>query len=116
MIDPATCIFCKIVAGQIPAKIVARTDHALAFLDLNPQAPTHALVVPLRHVEHLGEFVDSATSEEAHDLFALASQIGREASETGYRVVTNEGRDAGQTVFHLHLHVLAGRALGWPPG
>ncbi len=116
MSDPATCIFCKIVAGQIPAKIVARTDHALAFLDLNPQAPTHALVIPLRHVEHLGEFVESATPEEAHDLFSLASQIGREASETGYRVVTNEGRDGGQTVFHLHLHVLAGRALGWPPG
>jgi histidine triad (HIT) family protein len=116
MSDPATCIFCKIVAGQIPAKIVARTDHALAFLDLNPQAPTHALVIPLRHVEHLGEFVESATPEEAHDLFSLASQIGREASDTGYRVVTNEGPDAGQSVFHLHLHVLAGRALGWPPG
>jgi histidine triad (HIT) family protein len=112
----ATCIFCKIVAGEIPARILAKTDHALAFADLNPQAPTHALVIPLRHVEHLGEFVDSATAEEVHDLFLLASTIGREVTGNGYRVVTNEGVDGGQTVYHLHLHVLAGRAMGWPPG
>ena len=116
MSDPATCLFCKIVAGSVPAKIVARTDYALAFADLNPQAPTHALVIPLRHVEHLGEFVDSASPAEAHDLFALASKIGREVTGNGYRVVTNEGVDGGQTVYHLHLHVLAGRAMGWPPG
>ncbi len=116
MSDPSTCIFCKIAAGTIPAKVLAKTSHALAIADLNPQAPTHALVIPFRHVEHLGEFVDTATAEETHDLFSLASKIGREVTGNGYRVVTNEGADGGQTVYHLHLHVLAGRAMGWPPG
>ncbi len=111
-----SCIFCKIAAGTIPARIIGKTEYALAFLDLNPQAPTHALVIPLRHVEHLSEFVDSASPDEAHDLFALASKIGREATNSGYRVVTNEGSDGGQTVYHLHLHVLAGRQMSWPPG
>lgn len=116
MSDPATCPFCKIVAGTIPATVIERTTHAVAFADLNPKAPTHVLVVPARHAEHLGEFVATASPQEAHDLFALAAKIGAASSSSGYRVVTNEGPDAGQSVFHLHLHVLAGRALGWPPG
>jgi histidine triad (HIT) family protein len=110
------CIFCKIVRGEIPAQEVARTEEAVAFRDLNPQAPTHLLVVPLRHADNLGDFVAAAERDEVGHLFALAAQVGRDASSDGYRVVVNEGRDGGQTVPHLHLHVLAGRRLSWPPG
>jgi histidine triad (HIT) family protein len=110
------CIFCKIFAGEIPAKEVERTDDVLVFRDLNPQAPHHLLVIPKRHATDLGDFVAAARSEEVGDLFAAASRAGRAASPSGYRVVVNEGVDAGQTVFHLHLHVLAGRNLDWPPG
>jgi len=110
------CPFCKIVSGQIPAEIVTRSAHSIAFRDLNPKAPAHLLVIPERHARDLGEFVATASADEVADLFKLASDVGRAASPTGYRVVTNEGVDAGQSVFHLHLHVLAGRALAWPPG
>jgi histidine triad (HIT) family protein len=109
------CIFCRIVAGTIPAKEVARTPQAVAFRDLHPQAPVHVLVIPTRHVASL------ATADDAAELGALltlcadvARQEGLEAG--GYRVVTNIGRDGGQTVGHLHLHVLGGRPLDWPPG
>jgi histidine triad (HIT) family protein len=114
--DSADCIFCRIVRGEIPAQEVARTDEALAFRDLNPQAPTHILVVPLRHAANLGDFVAAAERDEVGHVLALASRLGREASPNGYRVVVNEGADGGQTVHHLHLHVLAGRAMHWPPG
>jgi len=110
------CIFCKIFAGEISADVVSRSEDALVFRDLNPQAPTHLLAIPKRHVEHLEEFMAIATPDEVHALFALAAEAGAKASSSGYRVVTNQGVDAGQTVFHLHLHVLAGRRLGWPPG
>ncbi len=113
--DP-DCIFCKIASGAIPADVVARTPEAVAFRDLNPQAPSHVLVVPVRHAANLGDFVAAAEREEVGHLFALASEVGRKASPGGYRVVVNEGPDAGQSVFHLHLHVLAGRPLAWPPG
>jgi histidine triad (HIT) family protein len=112
----ANCLFCKIFRGEIPVQAVARTEDALAFRDLNPQAPSHVLVIPKRHVEHLSEFMAIASPEEVHALFALAAEVGTKASSGGYRVVTNQGVDAGQTVFHLHLHVLAGRAMRWPPG
>ena len=112
----ADCIFCKIFRKEIPANEVLRTDDALVFRDLNPQAPSHMLVIPRRHATDLGSFVAAAEPAEVGDLFALASQAGRAASPGGYRVVVNEGPDAGQTVFHLHLHVLAGRPLSWPPG
>ena len=112
----AKCIFCKIFDRSIPAKEVTRTDDVLVFEDLNPQAPTHLLVIPRRHAANLGEFVAAADPSEVGDLFAAASRAGRAASRGGYRIVVNEGVDAGQTVFHLHLHVLAGRALEWPPG
>jgi len=112
----ADCIFCRIVRREIPAQEVARTDEALAFRDLNPQAPTHILVVPLRHAANLGDFVAAAEHDEVGHVLALASRLGREASPNGYRVVINEGADAGQTVHHLHLHVLAGRPMHWPPG
>jgi histidine triad (HIT) family protein len=113
--DP-NCIFCKIFAGAIPSQEVLRTADVLAFRDLNPQAPEHLLVIPKRHAVDLGTFVAEADPAETGDLFAVASRVGRAASPGGYRVVVNEGPDAGQSVFHLHLHVLAGRALGWPPG
>jgi histidine triad (HIT) family protein len=116
MTDVTDCVFCKIFAGAIPADVVARTDDVLVFRDLNPQAPTHLLVIPKRHAADLGSFVAEASAAETGDLFAAASRAGRAASPGGYRVIVNEGRDAGQTVFHLHLHVLAGRALEWPPG
>lgn len=111
-----SCLFCKIVRGEIPAQIVARTDEAVAVRDISPQAPTHLLVIPTRHADNLGDFAETAPREELGELFAFAAQLGREAASGGYRVVANEGTEAGQTVFHLHIHVLAGRALGWPPG
>jgi len=111
-----TCVFCKIFRKEIPANEVLRTDDALIFRDLNAQAPTHLLVIPRRHAESLGDFVAAAEPHEVGDLFALASQAGRDASAGGYRIVVNEGPDAGQSVFHLHLHVLAGRHMAWPPG
>jgi histidine triad (HIT) family protein len=110
------CIFCKIFSGDVKADEVARTEDALVFRDLNPQAPVHLLVVPKRHAANLGDFVAAAEPREVGDLFALASQAGRNASAAGYRIVVNEGVEAGQTVFHLHLHVLAGRRMTWPPG
>ena len=114
-LDP-NCIFCKIVKGEIPAKEVARDEETLVLRDVNPKAPTHLLVIPTRHVTNLGDFAKTAEPHELGNLFALAAKYGREASPSGYRVVVNEGADAGQTVFHLHLHVLAGRAMSWPPG
>jgi histidine triad (HIT) family protein len=110
------CIFCKIVAGDIPADEVARTPEAIAIRDLNPVAPDHLLVIPVRHAKDLGDFVASGNEAETGAIFRLASQLGRQARGDGYRIVTNEGGDAGQTVFHLHVHVLAGRAMAWPPG
>jgi histidine triad (HIT) family protein len=109
------CLFCKIAAGQIPAAVVRRTDRALAFRDVHPQAPTHILVIPLEHVATLNEAKDPALLGE---LVAFARDVAREAglAEKGYRVVLNTNADGGQTVFHLHLHLLGGRALHWPPG
>jgi histidine triad (HIT) family protein len=112
----SNCIFCKIVAGEIPAREISRSESAIVIADVNPKAPTHLLVIPTRHVENLGEFSAQAPPNEIGDLFALASKVGREAPGDGYRVVVNEGPDGGQTVFHLHLHVLAGRHMSWPPG
>lgn len=109
------CLFCKIVRKEIAAKEVLRDEHLVAFHDLNPQAPTHVLVIPTIHSAHLTEFV-GAGAGTAGRLLGAAAEIGGRLGPDGYRVVINEGRDAGQTVFHLHLHVLAGRALGWPPG
>lgn len=112
-----SCLFCKIVAGEIPATIVAQNDHALAFRDLRPVAPTHVLVIPRKHVASI------ATSEDGDamllgQLMLLARDVARlEGLEaTGYRLVTNNGEHAGQSVFHVHVHVLGGRAMAWPPG
>ena len=109
------CIFCKIVAGQIPAKKVAENEGAIAFPDINPMAPTHLLVIPKKHVRSLDEIGDGTVLAK---VFALAQQVAREQGldKTGWRAVINTGRDAHQVVFHVHLHVLGGRAMGWPPG
>jgi histidine triad (HIT) family protein len=110
------CLFCKIVDGKIPAKIVAQDDRALAFRDLNPQAPTHVLVIPRKHISSLNELDDSDAALVGH-MHVLAKQIAKDEGLTdGWRTVFNTGLHAGQTVFHIHLHVLGGRALGWPPG
>jgi histidine triad (HIT) family protein len=109
------CIFCRIVAGTIPASRVAENERGVAFRDLHPQAPVHVLVVPRRHVDGLAAAADG---EELGALLLLAREVAERegVAASGYRVVTNTGADGGQTVGHLHLHVLGGRALGWPPG
>ncbi|HEX6965896.1 MAG TPA: histidine triad nucleotide-binding protein [Gemmatimonadaceae bacterium] len=109
------CLFCRIVRGEIPAKIVAETDTAVAFRDIDPRAPVHVLVIPREHVVSLSETRDPALVGE---LALLAAQIAaREGiAESGYRTVINTNSDAGQSVPHLHLHLLGGRAMGWPPG
>ena len=116
MTDPTTCLFCRIVRGEIPAAVVAESDTALAFRDIDPKAPLHALVIPKRHVASLADAVDDPAL--VGELSRLAVQVARETGygDSGFRTVVNTGRDAGQAVFHLHLHVLAGRALAWPPG
>jgi histidine triad (HIT) family protein len=111
------CLFCKIVAGEIPAKTVLVTERSYAFRDLNPQAPTHVLVVPKEHVTHAGELT-AAHGALLGDLFETAAAVAtmEGVAEGGYRLVFNVGDDSGNSVPHLHLHVLGGRKLGWPPG
>ena len=110
-----SCLFCRIVRGEIPAKLVAETAECVAFRDINPQAPTHVLVIPREHVASLAEATDPTLVGR---LALLAAEIARQEgiAEGGYRTVINTGADAGQTVFHIHLHLLGGRHLGWPPG
>lgn len=111
------CIFCKIANKEVPAKIAAENDFAVAFHDTNPQAPTHLLVVPKKHITGIHE----AVSEDAitlGEVLLLARSAAEKAGlhETGYRLVVNNGAHAGQSVLHLHVHVLGGRQLSWPPG
>lgn len=109
------CLFCRIVRGEIPAKIVAEDDHCVAFRDINPQAPTHVLIIPRGHVASLNDVTDASLVGRMHMLAArIAGTEG--LAERGYRTVINTNADAGQTVFHIHLHLLGGRHLGWPPG
>lgn len=111
------CLFCKIVSGKIPASVVHRDDDLVAFKDIKPAAPLHLLVVPTRHIPGLGE---AAPGDEAvlGKLMLTGARLAKAAGfgDTGFRVVMNTGPDAGQTVHHAHLHVLAGRGLAWPPG
>jgi histidine triad (HIT) family protein len=95
---------------------VFRDEHVVAFHDTNPQAPTHVLVIPTEHAEHLSAFTESARDVVAGRLLRVAAEIGQRFGTNGYRVVMNEGQDAGQSVHHLHAHVLAGRPMSWPPG
>lgn len=108
------CLFCRIVAGEVPAEVVAEDEHALAFRDISPQAPTHVLVVPRVHQPDVGSLAE-ADPEAAAGLVRLARRVAEDAGGS-HRLVFNTGADAGQTVFHCHGHVLAGRPLGWPPG
>jgi histidine triad (HIT) family protein len=111
------CLFCKMVERQIPASIVYEDDRVLAFNDINPQAPTHVLVIPKRHIASLNELTaddDGIVGELARRAAAIA--LARGIAAGGYRTVFNTNRDAGQTVFHIHLHLLGGRSLAWPPG
>ena len=112
--DP-DCIFCKIAAGKIPAGVVKRDADFLAFRDVNPQAPTHILIIPIEHVKSLDDARDQALLGR---LLGFARDLARAEgiAERGYRVVVNTNADGGQTVFHLHLHLLGGRSLTWPPG
>ena len=111
----ADCLFCRIVAGEIPSETVTETDSVVAFRDVNPQAPLHVLVVPRTHVSDAGELAD-AEPDTAAELVRVGRQVATDAGHDSYRMVFNTGADAGQTVFHAHLHVLAGRGLSWPPG
>jgi len=111
-----TCIFCKVVSGEIPAREVFRDEELLVVEDVNPQAPVHLLVMPTNHVRNASGFIESAEPQVVARLFAKATQIGRERGPDGYRLVVNEGSQGGQTVDHLHVHVLAGRHMRWPPG
>lgn len=111
------CLFCRIVAGEIPADIVAEGEHWLAFRDINPQAPEHVLIIPRKHIAGLAD----SSEEDASllgDMMRAAVQVANELDlvEDGFRTVVNTGLHAGQTVFHLHIHVLGGRAFSWPPG
>ena len=111
------CLFCRVVAGEIPAKIVYQDDRLVAFQDINPQAPMHVLLVPRRHVaslNDLSEADDALVGEMVRRAAALAKEQGY--AERGYRTVFNCNADAGQSVFHIHLHVLGGRSMHWPPG
>lgn len=110
------CIFCKIVAGDLPAEIVHATDSCVAFRDLEPQAPTHVLVIPRSHYENAAELAHWEPSTTA-DLFTTAREVAeKEGISEGYRLVFNTGAAANQTVFHAHLHLLGGRSFTWPPG
>ena len=111
------CLFCKIVAGEIPADIVVETDDAVAFRDINPKAPTHVLIIPKRHIATINDVADG-DKETVGELFRVAAQIAADEglANDGYRVVMNCNEAAGQTVFHIHLHRLGGRQLTWPPG
>lgn len=110
------CLFCKIIRGDIPSKKVYEDEHTFAFEDLNPQAPTHVLVVPKKHIRGLKE----ATPEDAEVVgrcHLAAAEIARQRGiEDGYRTVLNVGPGAGQSVFHMHVHLIGGRTLKWPPG
>lgn len=111
------CLFCKILAGDIPADVIYESDTAIAFRDINPQAPTHVLIIPRRHISTIN---DISTDDQAivGSLYSAAKEIAAAEgiADDGYRAVMNCNEGAGQTVFHIHLHLLGGRAFTWPPG
>jgi histidine triad (HIT) family protein len=111
------CIFCKIAAGVIPSKVVFRSDDVIAIEDVNPQAPVHLLVMPIEHYDTLFQVVCANQAEGlVGRLIEVASRLGEKHGSDGYRLVVNTGHEGGQTVGHVHLHVLAGRRMTWPPG
>jgi histidine triad (HIT) family protein len=111
------CLFCRIATGEIPADVVRSDPDVLAFRDISPQAPTHILIIPRKHIASVSE-LEPEDGELMGKLFFMARDLARQEgiSEGGYRMVVNAGADAGQTVFHIHLHLLGGRGMGWPPG
>jgi histidine triad (HIT) family protein len=111
----SNCLFCKIITGDIPAEIIYRNENVVAFNDIAPQAPTHVLIIPTLHVENAAALAKISPTLTA-DLFVAAGEIATANALTGYRTVFNTGAEAGQTVFHAHLHLLGGRGLAWPPG
>jgi histidine triad (HIT) family protein len=117
MAEPtASCLFCRILRGEIPAKKVYEDDHVFAFEDIDPQAPTHVLIIPKKHFAGLKE-AEAADAEFIGRCHLAAAKIARQRNiEQGYRTVLNVGPGAGQSVFHLHVHLLGGRLLSWPPG
>lgn len=116
MSDP-DCLFCKFVSSELDTDIVFETDKVLAFRDVNPQAPTHILIVPRKHIATVNDLTES-DAEEIGNLYLVAKELAKKEgfSEEGYRVVMNCNAAAGQTVFHVHLHLLGGRTFDWPPG
>jgi histidine triad (HIT) family protein len=111
------CLFCEIVAGRIPAKVAYQDDHVMAFHDISPQAPTHTLIIPKRHITSLLDLTpedDAVVGLLVRKARDLAKQAGLD--ERGFRLVFNAGEDAGYSVYHIHLHLVGGRKLGWPPG
>ena len=112
-----TCLFCRIAAGSVPADIVHQDDLVVAFRDINPKAPTHILLIPRRHINSAAE-LSGTDAEMLGRLFSVSAQISRDAgiAQAGYRLVSNVGAGAGQSVFHLHFHLLGGRSMSWPPG
>ncbi len=112
----SSCLFCQIAAGERPATIVQRGDGVLAFRDIHPQAPTHILIIPIKHIESVADLQPEDIGLVSR-LIAAAQEIARaEGLAQGYRLVINSGRQAGQSVFHLHVHLLGGRVMHWPPG
>ncbi|MGN0626960.1 MAG: histidine triad nucleotide-binding protein [Oscillospiraceae bacterium] len=109
------CIFCKIAAGEIPSKKIHEDERVLVFYDIDPQAPTHFLVIPKEHIKGAGEITPENSGIVAY-IFEVIARIAKDFGLESFRVVTNYGVEAGQSVPHLHFHVLAGRELGWPPG
>lgn len=110
-----SCIFCRVIAGEIPAAVVYRDDDVIAICDIEPQAPTHLLVMPIEHSADIAELEQSGAKALMERLISTAVRLGRE-SGGGFRLVVNTGAEAGQSVDHTHIHVLAGRFMDWPPG
>lgn len=111
------CVFCRIVSGQAPAQIVYKDQDVTAFRDIHPRAPTHVLIIPNRHIVSVGDLEDE-DALLAGRLLVVAAKLARELglAETGFRLVANHGPDAGQSVYHLHIHLMGGRRFSWPPG
>jgi histidine triad (HIT) family protein len=112
-----SCLFCRIIAGEIPGELLHQDDHCVVLRDINPQAPLHALVIPREHLESLDDASQKDETLLGH-LLRIAARVAndQDQAENGYRTVINTGSGAGQSVFHLHVHVLAGRPFNWPPG
>jgi histidine triad (HIT) family protein len=111
----ADCLFCRIAAGEIPSDRVFEDDAVIVFRDINPKAPTHVLAIPRRHLDSVGDLTD-ADGDLLASIFSALRQVSGELGLTAYRIVSNVGAESGQSVFHLHFHLMGGRSMSWPPG